>query len=368
MGYIYNFSLQLLCIIVLWFSIVKKRELCAKNYKSVGNSLYVFFVVVLAYSLYTGFGGDDQRYRDFVEGGYENYYYSDFFSFEELYVIIAAKTKNFILWKVVVYGCAIFLSCWSVKKLKVDNLLTLFFFALIPFSSYGSTRAVLAYSNFLFGYTFLNQKKIYKQIIGLVIVVISWQAHSSMILPILLTPLTYLKVTKRRFYLLLLLFPVMVVLFNNYYVSFLGSSALENSMAAGKFTEYNEHGEGTDVSTVGGILRFLFGFVIVPPVLLGIKGVYSKTIDEKFHRLCKFSFLMLYVSYVMYFSQLDNITFFNRYFTMIPFYLYIVISRISLERSVTPSIRMFYFRFVLAYALIQLSYYFYCFCMVWVAD
>lgn len=108
MGYIYNFSLQLLCIIVLWFSIVKKRELCAKNYKSVGNSLYVFFVVVLAYSLYTGFGGDDQRYRDFVEGGYENYYYSDFFSFEELYVIIAAKTKNFILWKVVVYGCAIF--------------------------------------------------------------------------------------------------------------------------------------------------------------------------------------------------------------------------------------------------------------------
>lgn len=73
---------------------------------------------------------------------------------------------------------------------------------------------------------------------------------------------------------------------------------------------------------------------------------------------------MLYVSYVMYFSQLDNITFFNRYFTMIPFYLYIVISRISLERSVTPSIRMFYFRFVLAYALIQLLYYFYCFCVI----
>ena len=92
MGYIYNFSLQLLCIIVLWFSIVKKRELCAKNYKSLGNSLYVFFGVVLAYSLYTGFGGDDQRYRDFVEGGYVGYYYSDYFVFEKLYVLIAEKT------------------------------------------------------------------------------------------------------------------------------------------------------------------------------------------------------------------------------------------------------------------------------------
>lgn len=156
----------------------------------------------------------------------------------------------------------------------------------------------------------------------------------------------------------------MVMLFNNYYVVFFESSAIGDTMAAGKFDVYNDTGEGTDVSKVGSILRFLFGFVVIPPVFVAIKGVYTKTIDEKFYKLCKLLFLMLYVCFVMYFSNLDNITFFNRYFTMIPFYLYLVISGISLEKNITPFIRKTYMNYVLVYSSISLMYDLYCFCLV----
>ena len=356
MGYIYNFALQFICIIFIYSLINRRKELYKLVYSSEVKALCVVFALVFAYSLYTGWGGDNKRYQEFVEGGYENFFLLDFFSFEELYVFIAMYTRSFILWKIIVYGSAIFLSIWSIKRLQVDNLITLFSFALIPMSSYGSTRAGLAYSIFLFGYTFLSQNKLYKQAIGLCIVFLSWKAHSSMILPILLTSFTFFKVTKTRMYILLVLFPIMVMLFNKYYLVFLGSSVMDGSISIEKYETYTEGEYATNVSTVGSILRFLFGFVIIPPIYYGMKGMYNKTLDEKYHKICKLSFLMAYISFVIYFSVLDNITFFNRYFTMIPFFLYIVMSGISLEKSVTPNIRKIYMNFVLMYVMIGFMY------------
>ena len=358
MGYIYNFSIQLLCILIIWLQINKKQELYQESYRPVGRLLYVFFILVFAYSMYTGFGGDNRRYQEFVEGGYQYYYIFDSFSFEKLYVIIAEYTQNFILWKIIVYGSAIVLSIWSIKRLGADNLITLCFFALIPMSSYGSTRAVLAYSILLFGYTFLYKKKIFNKILGLLIVFLSWKAHSSMILPIVLTPLTFFKITKTRLYILLVLFPIFVLLFNHYYGVFLGTSFMEGSMSAEKFDSYTIGEYQTQVSTVGGILRFLFGFVILPPILVGINAVSSDTINEKFNKVIKLSFLLAYASFVIYFSELDNITFFNRYFTMIPFFLYIVMS--SIISKLSPSIRKTYLYFVLFYTMLDLSYNLYC--------
>lgn len=338
----------------------KEQTFYHDTHKPAGRFLFFFFALVFLYSLYTGFGGDNDRYREFVEGGYQNFYYLDFFPFEELYVKIAEYTRSFILWKIVVYGSAIILSILSIKRLEADNLITLYAFALIPMSSYGTTRAVLAYSIYLFGYTFLNDNRIYKHVVGWIIIYMSWRAHSSMILPILLTPFTYLKITKARMYILIALFPIFVVLFNQYYLMFMGSSAIGDSMSAGKFEAYSERGGLKATSTMFSILNFLFGFVLVPPVLNGMRGVYSKTIDNRFHKVIKLSFLMVYMSFVMYFSELDSFVIFNRYFTMIPFFLYIAMSGISLEPSTTPSIRKNYWNFVLSYSIVEMLYLLYC--------
>lgn len=360
MGYLYNFFLQFVAIIMLFTMVHKEHIFYHDTYKTTGRFFFFFFALVFLYSLYTGFGGDDDRYREFVEGGYQNFYYLEFFSFEELYVKIAEYTNNYILWKIVVYGSAIILSIWSIKRLEADNLITLYAFALIPMSSYGTTRAVLAYSIYLFGCTFLNDNRIYKHVVGWIIIYLSWMAHSSMILPILLTPFTYLKITKARMYILIALFPVFVVLFNHYYLMFIDSSAIGDTMSAGKFQVYSEAGYATATSTTSSILRFLFGFVLVPPVLIGMRGVYSETIDNRFHKVIKLSFLMVYMSFVILFSELDNITFFNRYFTMIPFFLYIAMSGISLEPSIPPSIRKKYWNFVLLYSIVEMLYLLYC--------
>ena len=226
--------------------------------------------------------------------------------------------------------------------------------------SYGATRAVLAYSTFVFGYTFFSEKKVYKQILGIFIVFLSWKAHSSMILPIVLTPFTFLKVTKTRMYSLLAFFPVVVILFNQYSEVFLGSSTIQDSISVDKFNTYNEGGYATEVSTTTEILRFVFGFVLVLPVYYGMKGIYTYTLDERFHKICKLSFLMVYMSFVIYFSKLDNITFFNRYFTMVPFFLYIAMSGIAQVKSLTPHKRKIYISFVLAYASVVLLYNLYC--------
>ena len=360
MGYFYNFILQFVAIIVVFAMINMKKVFYHGIQQTTGKFLIFFFTLVFLYSLYTGFGGDNNRYREFVEYGYQDFYYLKFFPFEELYVKIAEYTQNFILWKIVVYGSAIILSMWSIKRLKADNLITLYAFALIPMSSYGTTRAVLAYSIYLFGYTFLNENRIYKHVLGWIIIYLSLKAHSSMILPIMLTPFTYLKISKVRMYILIALFPIFVLLFNHYYPVFLGSSAISDTMSAGKFEVYSEGGYATATSTTSSILRFLFGFVLVPPVLIGMRGVYSETIDKRFHKVIKLSFLMVYMSFVMLFSELDNITFFNRYFTMIPFFLYIAMSGISFEPSISPTTRKIYWYFVLLYSLAEMLYLLYC--------
>ena len=69
MGYIYNFILQFVAIIILFAMINKEQTFYHDTHKTTGRFLFFFFALVFLYSLYTGFGGDNDRYRDFVEGG-----------------------------------------------------------------------------------------------------------------------------------------------------------------------------------------------------------------------------------------------------------------------------------------------------------
>lgn len=94
MGFLYNFSLQLICIVLVYFLINRKQLLYKSFYPSENTIFYLVFSLVFAYSLYTGFGGDNERYKQFVEGGYENFFYMDFLVLKNFMYLLLCTLKT----------------------------------------------------------------------------------------------------------------------------------------------------------------------------------------------------------------------------------------------------------------------------------
>lgn len=356
----YNVAIWTICAIIsitLGKKQIQKRNL---DYEHRGT-YFILFLLFFIYSLYSGFGGDNEKYQTFVEGGYEDFFVRDYIAFEELYVRIAMfVNNNFLLWKVVVYGSCLIFTYYTIKRLNVKNNITMMYYVLMCLPTIGTSRAVLAFSIFLFGFSFFNKesKKIYK-IIGAIIVISSYYAHSSMIVPILLTPFIFLKFNKRFAYILILLFPIFVYLFNNYYELFLYNES-SDAYFSQKFNNYNEHGYGTERSITMTILNYILYFVIIPPVYYGLKGLSEKTISEKVQNFIRLSFLLLYFSFIILFSMLDNETFFNRYFTMIPFFLFPAVSEIFKTKSLSLNKINIYITVVCIYRFAFMYYLLYC--------
>jgi len=358
LGILFNVTIWTICAItflILGINQIKRNDkyIPQKNY-------FIIFIFFLAYSLFTGFGGDNERYSFFFEEGYKLYFMGgeENIGIEPLYAYIAKFVNgNFLLWKLVVYGSCLLITFITIKRFKVKNDITLMFYSLMCLSSIGTTRAVLAYSIFLLGYSFIKEKEKKQKLFGCFIIVFSYFAHSSMIVPILLTPFVFIKINKKIVYTLIILFPVLIYLFNTYYNVFLAG----DYYYVNKFETYNEYDYATTRSKTMNILNNIMYFVIIPPIYYGLKSLFKENASTQFKHIIRFTFLLLYFTFVILFSKLDNPTFFNRYFTMIPFFLFIYMSEIIKERSFSLNKIYFYVGIVSLHGFGLMYYILYCY-------
>lgn len=325
---LYNFILWLICyrLLVSKYNVCSSNVLCGQN----DNPYYKrVFLLFLAYSLFTFFGGDKTRYQEFVEGGYQDAAYYDFYKFEPLYVYLASISfGKVVIWKFYVYGLALVITFFTLKRLKLDHFESLLAFTIFCLVSYGSTRALLAYSIYMFGVSFLKEEKVIPKCIGFIIIVLSYFAHTSMVLPILLSSAYFVKLTKFRLLLLAILFPFLILVVNSLPNYIMMGNFDYASQAVYKFEAYttveeHERSYGSILTLGYEILSYL---VLLPPLFYCVREeIRSKfTSIESF--LVKVPFLLTYLAFVIKFSEFPTAgVVFSRYFMMAPFFMYPVI-------------------------------------------
>lgn len=296
------------------------------------SSYFLLFFLFGAFSLFTFYGGDQAKYKEMVESipflGHE-YYES---AMEYIYIYIALLVKgNIYLWKLIVYGTALLITYLTMRKLRLDNYVTLLFFIGFNLYSFGATRAVLGYAIYTLGLAYFCDKNLKGFIVGSLLVLASYFAHGSMLLIVILTPLCFLKLTKIRVLVSLAIFPFVVMLFNTIINNLLGGDlsvfgdylTYKIELYAGEDSE-----AGTNYGAISLKIQVLLRLaLLIPFMIISIKQFVRGKIDNNYYIFITMSYVVIYVSFLFYFSSINNnVYLYNRYIALTPFILYLVSS------------------------------------------
>lgn len=293
----------------------------------------LLFFLFLIYSLGTFFGGDASRYEEFVKGDYQDAYFYDFYGVEGFYVFLASISHgSLLIWKFLVYGLALLATHLSFKILKADGYITIIFFVICVLCTYGSSRCVLAYSVLILGLSCLYIKKIVFKIIGIALLISTVFLHSSLILPLLLLPFSiFFTIDKKKVILLLIAFPVLVYIIGMLPDFILGGALNEDSYAYFKAEKYMSSDkwteEGSYYSSLSARIFEILGWLYyIPMTFIALRFASKENNKTAIKCLINLSFLLLYLSWAIKLSSFPiKELLYGRYFTMIPFFLYIAL-------------------------------------------
>lgn len=316
------------------------------------------FILFGAFSLFTFYGGDVIKYREMIESipYLERDYYG--FTMEYIYIYISLLVKgDFYLWKIIVYGLALIITFLTIKKLHLDNFATLLFFIGFNLYSYGATRAVLGYSLYVYGLAFLFDRNLRGYIIGILLIASSYFAHSSMLLIILLTPLCYIKMGKKKVFVSLAAFPIVVTAFNIITNNLLGGDlSVFGDYLSYKIDRYtdDEGGAGTNYGALSLLIQSLVRLaILIPFIAVAVKQSLKGRLDRRLNKFVSLSYVIAYISFLFYFSSIHNgLYLFNRYIAICPFILFLVAGPIfNVGRKQLTSLKVY------SYALLLLGNY-----------
>lgn len=186
--YIFNFVLMNIIFIINYFS--------RKNYK-IRKSSWLWLLVFCLYAYW------DTDYFSFREIFYTSldvdfrdplYYYLSLFSFD-----------SYIVFRFYIWGGALLLLYKTAQRLHLDINMYTFVFSIFFLLLFSYSRVSLGMAMYFYGLSCLlsQNKKIASYVLGIVFICCSYLGHRSMALPILFTPLLFVKFNKYTFLILL---------------------------------------------------------------------------------------------------------------------------------------------------------------------
>lgn len=334
---LYNLILLNVAFFISYIYVKKYRKLQINCYGKISRektTYIVLYLIFLLYSVFTFFGGDRMAYRDMVADAGE-YGFMYFINMEAVYVWFGILVGgSFILWKIIVYGLSLLLIHLSLKRLGVNNLVSLLFFVGLCLISYGSTRGVLAYAVYVFGLSFIKEKKTMFVILGWAIILSSYFFHNSMIPIIAMTPLVYMNLSKIKVIILLLIFPFIQMAFN--------------ALVSGVFDQFAFFAEDYDQAYLlqkndayfnearikGGRHTFAISYLLINLIslfldsvilLVGFKEYFKERVPERLTTYLSMGFFLFYFAWLLRFSTMSNNMFMHeRYLGMFGFYTFIL--------------------------------------------
>ncbi len=323
-----SFALSLYCFVLFTLLIVFNHSSCTKlslsrNYSK--RKRFYFILGVAVFTITCFIVGDFYNYQELVH----NYDFSLVFTNhgEPIYgSIIKFLDRNYLLFRIVVWGGALILFLITVKSLGLDDYKVLFYLAASYILTFSYARATLAFSIYFLGIALMctpYHKSVFVRIVGVILIGVSYFFHHSMIIAIAITPIIFVPFNRRVIVIGLFLITLFFALFSNLINSILiNGEFLDNEELAEQITFYAER--STDAVNWKGLIYELTNYAtFLLPVFLITYSAYFKT-NRSFpffiEVFFKIAFSLALISIMFLFLDIEGKVFFYRvlFITFIP--------------------------------------------------
>lgn len=297
--------------------ILSKKAVCARNSKFI-NSL--FWGVVL-FCIFDFCDGDFFHYKEHFNNIKLGYLSG---SLENVYLSIIDFAPTYYIFRFIVWGGAFYLIKIATLKLNIWNERFIFLFVVYCILIFAYARVSLALSIALCGFSVIIYKKNYINLfLGISIIIVSLLFHKSILLILILIPLSFLPLNRHTFKWLILSLPILIYVVNHFAIQFLGNFNLNEEQSAA-VTNYIMESDGTANS---GIARKLIDFSIQLPTYIGVYLIIKNwyLIKQNYFPLVRWSiYIVIFATSFIFFP-----------FTNVIFYRIMYLARVPIVFSLT---------------------------------
>lgn len=262
-----------------------------------------------------------------------NYVYiSGYYNYgEPIYQTIAQfVSSNYLLFRTIVWGGAFLAFVLTAKRMNVSVYLAIAILCLCYNVTFSYGRVTAAIAIYFLGLSFLCRPiriKILSYAIGGIIILFSWQFHTSGLIMLLMTAMLFLPVKRWSIWVVIVLIPVAAALGKDLFFMFAFDDATDDFMA-NKMLSYS------DREVRAGIAKYMLNLInysaFLIPMYISYKTIFVKNklknIDVGIIRMFKVTFGLTYTAVSFLLFGETFFTFFYRILnmTMIPIVIIVV--------------------------------------------
>ena len=256
---IYLDVLLFLLLLKGWYNVYAGHCHVSKN---TNHYIYWYFIIVFILSVFGGLDWDyyntEIQIVDFYKHGLTRH-------LETVYFLIADILPNYIVWRMFVWGLGILIMINTLKRLNTLDQFTCIFLTIFYIFSFYKLRGSLGIAILFWGFSFICCSAKYKRrcILGIMLMLISFFFHKSMVLTLAfmaLLPIIPLK--KSTLIISLISYPLLVTGISFFLIYFLSNQfnisndELELAMKGGALYLSKEAAETTLVGKISNILSY----------------------------------------------------------------------------------------------------------------
>ena len=321
-----SLALALYCTLFYALLIIPNYRTCTDTYSDdvhSNNARFIFFLGVLVYSVSCSINGDFYHYQDIVKNydftpGARNHG-------EVVYkYIIAFVNKNYLLFRIIVWGSALVIFWKTLKRFEIDNYKVTFFMVATYILVFSYARSSLAMSLYFFGVSYIIKPNTYfSYIYGLTLILASFFFHHSIIVAIVLTPIIWINLTKEKIIIVTILFSIILFLFPNFIENTLLKFLLTNNEELYNQLDFYSKREVESINWKGVIYEFSGYATFFFPLCVCVKTIYfntEKCIEKEYEKIFRIVIGLTMIAMSFLLLDLQGKVFFYRilYMTFIP--------------------------------------------------
>lgn len=276
---------------------------------------------------------------------------------EEFYqLLIVFVNKNYLFFRLVVWGISLALIYKTFRKFDLDTYKTFYFFLCAFILVFSYARASLAFSVYFYGLSILfnNKKGLLTVVISIALILLSIVFHTSAYFLIAITPFCFVKIGKKLFVFLFLVSLILALNVDAIFELIMSNLYLINHEdITRKMTGYAA--KTADSATFFGIIQSILQFGAYYVVFLSITySLFLKKrnsihdIPKAFIRLYSFIFIIMIIATLFLVLPLEDKVFFYRILFMSFIPLTIVVCWLEQKKLMSFKLYMF----VLSYCLV----------------
>ena len=241
--------------------------------------------------------GDWFHYQDFM-------YSSSVTHLERFYVLLKELVgHNYLLFRITVWGLASILFVSILNVLELDKRIGLWVLVTMYALLYSYARASLGMAVFFLGYSLLitvfeSPNRFVRIVLGIALMVLSTLFHSSMIVLVLLSTVTFIPIKKKSLVFCFVLTGLIVFIGSKYLNQLISSDLITDDVLADKLSEV-ESGWSATRNINGRINDFLkFASIYFPVTIISFVVIRNRE-DVPFEILQLYKFILFIVAFAL---------------------------------------------------------------------